>query len=76
MASLALMVALIFLATIVLGPLALILSLFGFKWMAVLLGVSAVALGAFWCSVAPFPVSVVGALSALCGALAIRQRRI
>lgn len=76
MASLALMVALIFLATALSGPAALIFSVFGFRWLAVALGIASLAAGAFWCSVAPFPVSVVGALSALCGALAIRQRRI
>jgi hypothetical protein len=71
MASLAMMVSLIFLATLLAGPTALVLSYLGFTWMTVLCGIYAISLGAFWCFVAPFPISIVGALCAFLGALAM-----
>lgn len=69
MVSLALMVSAIFLAVILSGPCSLLAYYFNMPLTASIFAAVSVAVGAYWCCVAPFPVSAIGALSALCGAI-------
>lgn len=67
MASLALMVAAIFFFVVVLGPLSFIFHKLKLKWLAMITAVLAIMAGAWWCCVAPFPVSIIGGFSVLFG---------
>lgn len=67
MASLALLVSLIFLSVILSGPLSLLFLHLNMFWMSVIFGLFAIGIGTHWFLVAPFPVSIIGILSALCG---------
>lgn len=73
MASLALMVAIIFLSVIFLGPLSLLLYKLNFKVLARIVALLAILIGAHWLSVAPFPVSLVGLISLFTGVSTIRK---
>jgi hypothetical protein len=73
MASLALMVMLIFVFVVVSGPLSLLLHRLNLKILAKITGIFAIAAGAWWCCVAPFPVSIIGGISALCGCKVISK---
>lgn len=71
MASLALMVAIIFLNVLLLGPLALLFSYLNFRLIGAFIGIMAIVVGTYWICVAPFPVSVLGGISLVCGGLAL-----
>lgn len=73
MASLALMVALIFLAAVLLGPTAMILNRMGFRRASVFVAVLAVLVGGYWALVAPFPISLAGGASAIIGLMTINR---
>ena len=73
MASLALMVALIFLVVILSGPLALIFSRLGLPFMTIFFGFASIVMGTYWCCVAPFPISILGLITAICGGVAIAK---
>lgn len=73
MASLALLVSMIFLTVLLSGPISLVAGWVGLRWVSLFFGIVSVVAGLFWCSVAPFPVSVVGAISMIVGAFAIRK---
>jgi hypothetical protein len=73
MASLAIIVSIIFLTVLVSGPIALLLSKAGFRVLGAFAGVFALLVGGYWLCVAPFPVSLIGGLSAVCGAMAINK---
>lgn len=71
MASLALLVCLIFLSVLISGPLALVFCHLGLFWITIILSLFAIAGGAHWCCVAPFPISMIGIITALCGICAL-----
>lgn len=73
MASLALLVSLIFLSILILGPLALIFSYFKMKILASIFGVLAILVGGYWCCFGPFPISIVGGVSLICGAVTLNK---
>lgn len=73
MASLALIVSIIFLAVLLSGPVSLLLSFLNFPILATAFGIISILIGAYWCALAPFPVSLIGGLSAICGAIAINK---
>lgn len=73
MASLALIVSIIFLTAVLSGPVALIISKAGFRVLGAILGVFALVVGGYWLCVAPFPVSLLGGLSVVCGAMAVNK---
>jgi len=73
MASLALMVVIMFLAMILCGPIALLFSFFGFYILATSFGIFSILFGFYWCCFAPFPVSLMGGLSAILGIIAINK---
>lgn len=73
MASLALIVSLIFLAVILSGPLALTLYYFEFKILSIIMAAFAMLVGGFWLSVTPFPVSSIGLISFIMGAITISK---
>lgn len=67
MASLALMVAIIFLIMISSGPLSILADYFKLNFISKTLGVIAITMGAYWLCVAPFPVSTLGFISIIMG---------
>jgi len=73
MASLALMVSIIFLSVVISGPVSLVFRFLGMPFTAAVLALFSLASGAYWCCVAPFPISILGALSALCGAITLSK---
>lgn len=73
MASLALMVTIIFLTVFLSGPIALLLSFFGLSILATAFGILSVLTGFYWCCFAPFPISLAGGLSAILGIIAINK---
>lgn len=73
MASLALLVSLIFLTVLLLGPLSMILHRLGFRTFAAIVAVVAVLIGGYWTVTAPFPVSIIGGISVLTGLTTIRK---
>ena len=73
MASLALMVAIIFLVVLLSGPLALIFSHLGLPFMTILFGFVSIVMGTYWCCLAPFPISILGLITAICGVLAVAK---
>lgn len=73
MASLALIVSLMFLSVMFSGPLSLVLNYLNMPFLAGTLGAFSIVFGAYRCCVAPFPVSAIGALSALCGVITISK---
>jgi hypothetical protein len=73
MASLALMVAIIFMAVLLSGPLAMLLIWLNFRNLGAVIAVFAILSGGYWCCFAPFPVSMIGGFSILCGLLAINR---
>lgn len=73
MASLALMVSLIFLSVLLLGPLSMLLHRIGLRTCAAVVAVMAVLIGGYWTIMAPFPVSIIGGISALMGLMTIRK---
>lgn len=73
MASLALLVSLIFLSVILSGPLALLFCYLEMFWMTCIFSLFAIFIGTHWCCVAPFPISIIGGITALCGAYAFTK---
>lgn len=73
MASLALMVCFIFLATLLLGPMSMALMGLGFRRIAAVFALLAILVGAHWALAAPFPVSLVGLLGIASGVSTIRK---
>jgi hypothetical protein len=71
MASLALLVCLIFLSILISGPLSIIFCHLGLFWLTIFASLFAIAGGAHWCCIAPFPVSMIGLVSGLCGLYSI-----
>jgi hypothetical protein len=67
MASLAIIVSLIFLSMLLLGPISILADYFGFKILSKIFGAIAVLLGVHWMIVAPFPVSTLGLFAILTG---------
>lgn len=67
MASLALLVAIIFLITLLIGPLALLAKYFKLKLISQILGVLAIFTGIYWLTVAIFPISMIGLIGIICG---------
>lgn len=74
MASLALMVAIIFLSVLISGPISVLFRLLGLKILAIVFGLFAFVIGIHWCAVAPFPVSLIGGFSAILGAWSISSK--
>jgi hypothetical protein len=72
MASLVLLVAIMFLVVLASGPLALLLASLGFKILAVLFAIVAILAGLNWILVAPLPISLAGALGVILGLGAIK----
>ena len=73
MESLAFLVAMIFLSVVMTGPIALLFSRMGFVIVGAVLGLIAIFIGGYWICVAPFPVSLVGGISLICGAKALNK---
>jgi hypothetical protein len=73
MASLALMVAIIFLTVLLSGVFALIASYFSFTFIAIFFAIISILSGAYWCVFSPFPVSLIGILSIVLGIIAIKN---
>lgn len=69
MFSLALMVGLIFLVVLLSGPLSLFFLNFNCYMVSGILAGIAISFGVYWLLVAPFPVSIVGVMSAALGVL-------
>lgn len=74
MASLALMVAIIFLSVILIGPLSMLAGYFKLNFLSQMLGAIAIILGLYWMTVAPFPVSGVGLFAIITGARCFYSR--
>jgi len=73
MASLALMVSLIFLVVLLSGPLALFFSYLGLPFMTIFFAFISIVMGTYWCCVAPFPISILGLIAAICGGVAVAR---
>ena len=73
MASLALMATIIFLVVLLSGPMALIFSRLGLPFMTILFGFVSIVMGTYWCCLAPFPISILGLITAICGVLAVAK---
>jgi len=73
MVSLALMVSIIFLSVILSGPMSLMFRYINMPFSAAIFAFFSIAAGAYWCCVAPFPISSLGALSAFCGAITLSK---
>ena len=73
MESLALLVAAMFAAVALSGPLAWLATANGYIYIGGTIGVAAVGLGVWWASAAPLPVSAVGWFSAALGAWCIAK---
>lgn len=71
MASLAILVSIIFISTITFGPLSLLLCHFKFKILSILFAILAIMFGIQWLIAAPFPISIIGLMSLLSGIAAI-----
>lgn len=74
MASLALMVAIIFIITILSGPLSMLAHYFKFYFISKILSVIAVITGVYWLSVAPFPISTIGFVGIITGGRCLLKR--
>jgi hypothetical protein len=72
MASLVLLVVVMFLVVLASGPLALLLARLGFRILAVLFAIVAILSGANWLLVAPFPVSLAGLVGVVFGQYSIK----
>jgi hypothetical protein len=68
MASLALMVAVIFLVVILSGPISLIAGYLGLGFLSQSMGVISIIAGTYWIIIAPFPVSALGLVGIMMGA--------
>ena len=73
MESLALMVSLVFLSVLFSGPISLVFCFFEMPLFCITFGLLAIGLGAFWCCVAPFPVSIIGVVSAFLGFVSLTR---
>jgi len=73
MASLALMTGTIFLVALLSGPLALIFSRLGLPFMTIFFAFVSIVMGTYWCCVAPFPISILGLIPAICGGVALAR---
>jgi len=73
MASLATIVSLILLFVATMGPVSLVLSYLNMDFLAGTLAAFSIVFGAYWCCIAPFPISAIGALSAMCGAITLSK---
>jgi hypothetical protein len=71
MASLALLVCIIFLSLIFSGLFTLLLVFLNFKILALFFGILAIIIGFYWILVAPFPVSLLGFWNIFCGIVAL-----
>jgi hypothetical protein len=74
MASLALLVSIIFLCVLLSGPLALLLRVLNFKILAIAVSIFAIFSGGYWLCLAPIPVSLLGLLGIFCGIKVILNR--
>jgi hypothetical protein len=74
MASLALIVAIMFMLVLISGPLSALFRFFKFRILAILFGLFAIVIGFYWCSVTPFPVSLIGGFSAILGAWGVSTK--
>jgi hypothetical protein len=75
MASLALLVSLIFIFVILSGPLSLLFNYLNMFWMSCIFGLLSIVFGIHWFCATPFPISIIGTLSAICGAYAIYSQK-
>jgi hypothetical protein len=73
MASLALMVSIIFIIAVLCGPLAMLLVWLGLNNLGALVAIFAVMSGGYWCCFAPFPISMIVGFSILCGLIALNR---
>ena len=73
MASLALIVSIMLITVLLAGPLAMLLVWLNFRNLGAVIAVFAILSGGYWCCFAPFPVSMIGGFSVLCGLLAINR---
>lgn len=73
MFSLALIFSFIFIFTLFSGPFSLVLNHFGMPILGGTLAGFSIVFGAYWCCLAPFPVSLVGCFSAICGAITLSK---
>lgn len=72
MASLALMVCIIFLVVLLSGPISLFFCFINAPIIATLFAIFAISCGLFWCFVAPFPVSLfIGLVPIMCGVVTL-----
>jgi hypothetical protein len=67
MASLALMVCIIFLAALFVGPISILFGRMGFDFISKTLGIIALVIGAYWLFFAPFPISIIGFIGIITG---------
>jgi hypothetical protein len=67
MASLALMVCIIFLAALFIGPISILFGRMGFKFVSKTLGIIALIMGVYWLFFAPFPISTIGFIGIITG---------
>jgi len=74
-ASLALLVSIIFLSVLLSGPLALLLRVLKFTVLAIAVGLFAILSGLYWLFLAPLPVNLIGLVGFICGVKAILNRR-
>lgn len=75
MASLALVVSLIFLVVLLSGPVAALFAVLRLPRLAILFGLAAAASGLWWAYVAPTSIGVVGLISFALGVLAANNGR-
>jgi|LakMenE01Jun11ns_1017448.scaffolds.fasta_scaffold9711334_2 hypothetical protein len=73
MESLALMVAIIFLVTILSGPISLLLMYFNMNILSIIFAIIAILFGINWILVTPFPVSLFGIISIFCSIISIKK---
>jgi hypothetical protein len=73
MASLALLVLLFFLIVLLSGPLAILFCYLNMFWITVFFALLAIVFGVNWCCIAPFPISIIGGISAIIGAWAFTK---
>jgi hypothetical protein len=73
MASLALLVVIIFLTVLLSGPVSILFSYLKLKILSVVFALIAIISGINWLCVTPLPISLIGLLSILCGIYSIRK---
>jgi hypothetical protein len=73
MESLVLLVSFIFLLVLLSGPLALLFCYLNMFWITMFFSLLSMAIGTHWCCLAPFPISIIGGITAVCGAYAFAK---